>query len=122
MTGPIPAELGKLSTLKVLALGENQLTGPIPPELENLSNLEYLVLGRNHLTGPIPTELGNLSNLELLRLDDNRLTGELPVNLIQADLDWLGYVGNYRLCMPWLDSMQSWRRGIERVEGPNCPP
>ena len=121
LDGPIPPELGNLSNPEVLNLAVNELTGPIPPELGNLSNLESLNFVDNRLTGPIPPELGNLSNLELLRLDANRLTGELPVSLMQADLDYWGYVGNYRLCMPWLDSMQNWRREIKRVEGPNCP-
>jgi hypothetical protein len=81
-----------------LVVDENQLTGPIPSELGRLTSLEYLsigkfatisrselvtirllasflqfisytvVVGDNQLTGPIPTELGRLTSLETLYL------------------------------------------------------
>ena len=57
----------------------NQLTGPIPAELSRLSNLEYLSLETNELTGPIPAELGRLRNLQTLELADNQLTGAIPI-------------------------------------------
>ena len=81
LTGPVPPELGNLSSLVVLGLGESELTGPVPPELGNLSSLVSLVLGGNALTGPIPPELGNLSSLEYLFLYENELTGPIPPEL-----------------------------------------
>ena len=39
LIGIIPKELGMLKFLKVLDLGMNQMTGPIPPELGNLSSV-----------------------------------------------------------------------------------
>ena len=81
MTGEIPKELGSLTSLKRLELGNNKLTGEIPMELGNLSNLETLLLHSNRLDGEIPTELGNLGNLEALVLSSNRLTGEIPTEL-----------------------------------------
>ncbi len=82
LTGSIPNELGNLSNLRDLDLGENGLTGSIPPQLENLSNLEKLDLSNNDLTGTIPSELGNLSNLEEdLNLSNNDLTGTIPTEL-----------------------------------------
>ena len=145
LSGPIPPELGNLSNLTELSLGRNQLSGPIPPELGNLSNLTELSLGRNQLSGPIPPELGKMSNLKSLGLSDNRLTGtvppelgnlsnltelllydnglkgQLPLSLTQTALDRLGYEGNDGLCMlRRVDSVQSWRKGLSFVEGPNC--
>ena len=79
--GPIPSELGSLSSLVVLELYENELTGPIPPELGNLSNLIHLDLSHNQLTGPIPPELGRLTHITELRLWDNQLTGPIPEEL-----------------------------------------
>ena len=81
LTGPIPSELGGLSSLRTLWLADNQLTGPIPPELGDLSSLWTLRLSRNHLTGPIPLELGKLTSLRGLSLYNNRLTGPIPLEL-----------------------------------------
>ena len=75
LTGPIPAELGDLSSLTALNLSLNQLTGPIPAELGDLSSLTRLSLSSNELTGPIPAELGDLSSLTVLSLHNNQLTG-----------------------------------------------
>ncbi len=79
--GPIPPELGGLTSLRELNLGDNGLTGPIPSELGNLTNLTRLRLLDNHLTGPIPPELGNLTSLRTLDLEENRLTGPIPPEL-----------------------------------------
>ena len=79
--GPIPPELGSLTSLRELDLGDNGLTGPTPSELGNLTNLTKLRLLDNHLTGPIPPELGNLTSLRTLDLGGNRLTGPIPPEL-----------------------------------------
>ena len=81
LTGELPAEVGSLSNLQRLELGNNKLTGEIPTELGRLSNLQRLELSNNKLTGEIPTELGSLGNLELLLLGSNQLTGEIPMEL-----------------------------------------
>ena len=81
--GLIPPELGNLTNLKKLTLGNNELTGPIPPELGNLTNLTFLSLSSNELTGPIPPELGQLTQLEILEISHNRLTGPIPSELGQ---------------------------------------
>ena len=96
LAGPIPSELGSLSSLTELQLLGNELTGPIPAELSNLSNLTLLSLGDNQLTGPIPSELGNLANLSRLGLEGNQLTGTIPSELgnLAANLQVLGLGGN----------------------------
>ena len=81
LTGEIPAALGDLARLEMLALVGNQLTGPIPPELGNLTDLRLLALPGNQLTGVVPAQLGNLSRLEGLYLWDNDLSGNIPVEL-----------------------------------------
>jgi len=94
LSGSIPPELGNLSMLEELILGDDQLSGSIPPELGNLYNLEILCLGLNRLSGSIPPELGNLNKLEELRLGYNQLSGIIPPEL-----------GNlYNLEFLWLDS------------------
>ena len=95
LTGPIPPELGNLANLTELWLDDNELSGPIPPELGNLANLTGLYLGNNILTGPIPPELGNLANLTWLYLFDNVLTGPIPPELGNlANLTSLYLIGN----------------------------
>ena len=86
LTGPIPAELGSLTSLEILALGGNQLTGPIPTWLGNLTNLEEVYLWGNPLTGQIPSQLASLTNLRELHLSSNQLTGTIPT--------WLGSLAN----------------------------
>ena len=81
LTGPIPPELGDLTSLTKLNLPANVLTGPIPPELGNLTRLTKLDLNFNVLTGPIPPELGNLTSLKELKLNFNALTGPIPPEL-----------------------------------------
>ena len=91
----IPPELGNLPNLQDLQLSFNQLTGPIPRELGNLANLQRLDLTENQLTGPIPSELGNLTNLTGLFLHINQLTGEVPPQLGNlANLQRLSLSGN----------------------------
>ena len=122
LVGPIPAELGKLSELRVLNLIQNRLSGPIapelgklsslvrlwlawneltdiPPELGDLANLESMYLAGNRFTGAIPRELGNLSNLTGLDLSASGLTGSIPAelgnlsSLLLLNLSWNGLTG-----------------------------
>ena len=81
LSGPIPAELGRLTSVSALWLSDNQLSGPIPSELGSLTGLRGLGLGGNQLTGRIPAELGNLTSLAALELHDNQLTGQVPAAL-----------------------------------------
>ena len=95
LSGPIPPELGSLSSLKVLSLNDNNLSGPIPPELGNLDSVTSLSLSDNDLLGQIPPELGNLGSLRWLSLRNNDLSGSIPPELGNlASLTWLGLVNN----------------------------
>ena len=120
LTGQIPPELGRLTYLEGIYLGNpntvcsagecrevderehSRLTGPIPAELGDLSNLEQLWLDENQLTGGIPPELGNLANLEELLLSDNNLSGEIPAELGDlSNLEQLWLSGNQLTgCIP----------------------
>ena len=71
----LPAEIGNLTSLRSLFLGDNQLT-ELPPEIGNLTSLKSLSLYRNQLT-ELPPEIGNLTSLTGLSLYRNQLT-ELP--------------------------------------------
>ncbi|KAL8210749.1 hypothetical protein R6Q57_005186 [Mikania cordata] len=76
--GSIPHELGRLSRLRVLVLYENKLNGVIPTNLSSCSNLENLSIGFNKLVGSIPKEISFLSKLTSFAIHYNRLTGGIP--------------------------------------------
>ena len=102
ITGEIPLELSRLTRLEVLDLGYSEVSGAIPGWLGNLTRLRLLYLDGNQFTGGIPAELGNLTHLEVLTLHDNELTGAIPPELGNLDnLQWLTFAGN-RLtgCVP----------------------
>ena len=81
LRGSIPPGLAGLTSLESLFLYNNRLTGPVPEELGSLTGLKVLELGGNELSGPIPAELGRLSDLEGLFLHDNRFSGPIPKEL-----------------------------------------
>ena len=76
LTGPIPAELGKLSRLWRLHLQNNELTGSVPAELGQLSELQEFGFRGNRLTGAVPTELSHLPDVYVLNLHARRITPE----------------------------------------------
>ncbi|RZB60790.1 receptor-like protein EIX2 [Glycine soja] len=77
--GSIPSDLGKLTHLLSLDLGNNYLLqGQIPYQLGNLTHLQYLDLSGNYLDGELPYQLGNLSQLRYLDLGWNSFSGALP--------------------------------------------
>ncbi|XP_061361929.1 probable leucine-rich repeat receptor-like serine/threonine-protein kinase At3g14840 isoform X2 [Gastrolobium bilobum] len=83
VTGPIPKELGNITTLKSLVLEFNQLSGNLPPELGNLTHLERLLLTSNNFTGELPATFSSLTTLKHVRIGDNQFSGALP-NFIQS--------------------------------------
>ena len=121
LSGPIPPELGSLTNLTSLSLTGNQLTGSIPPELGNLTNLTDLFLVSNQMNGTIPHELGNLTNLKYLFLQDNQLSGPLPQSLARlSGLRIFRFKNNPGLCAPTNTDFQVWLEGIPSRSGPNC--
>ena len=104
-----------------LVLFSNDLTGPIPPELGNLTSLEELRLEGNDLTGPIPPGFGNLTSLTGLYLSGNSgMAGILPTELTGLGrLETLLAVGT-DLCAPSNPGFQAWLGAIYRLRVATC--
>ena len=78
LSGPIPLNIGELSSLKVLAVSGNLLNGSIPSSISKLKNLEIVDLSDNHLSGKIPMHWNDLQLLEVIDLSMNKLSGGIP--------------------------------------------
>ena len=70
--GAVPAEIGQLTSLKMLSFWNNQLTS-VPAEIGQLTSLTHLTLGFNQLTS-VPAEIGQLTSLSYLSLGYNQIT------------------------------------------------
>ena len=81
LTGTITPEIGLLSNLTYLDLGENQIQSVIPSSIYQLTSLEYLYLHQNQLTGSISEDIAQLDSLINLYLNENQLTGTFPRGL-----------------------------------------
>ncbi|KAJ9671358.1 hypothetical protein PVL29_025179 [Vitis rotundifolia] len=82
LTGPIPKELGNISTLANFSVEFNQLSGVLPPELGNLPSIKKMHLTSNKFTGELPETFAKLTTLKDFRIGDNNFTGTIP-KLIQ---------------------------------------
>ncbi|KAM7477962.1 hypothetical protein LguiA_026175 [Lonicera macranthoides] len=68
-----------LTNLKELDLSEVDISSQVPENLGNLTSLRSLILGNCGLYGEFPTAIFHLPNLEILSTQDNEnLTGSLP--------------------------------------------
>lgn len=79
--GPLPDEIGRLSSLEILNMSSNFLYGSIPREVSLLTSLQTLVLDDNMLAGRLPGWLGSLPLLTYLSLKNNSFNGSLPTSV-----------------------------------------
>ena len=95
LNGLIPEEVGLLSLLTVLNLGENDLSPQrLPDWIWGLTPLTVLNLNGLHLTGTIPTFVGNLSQLQKLTVAFNKLSGTIPTEIGILTILTLLFFGN----------------------------
>lgn len=94
----LPPEIGELSALTQLYLGNNKLS-TLPAEVGELSALTTLDLKSNQI-GSLPPEIGKLSALTRLGLDGNQLTTLPPEIGELSALVWLDIGRNSLRCLP----------------------
>ena len=71
LTGNLPSEISKLTSLRTLNLAFNKLEGKLPKTLTEMTSLETLQLFSNNFSGAIPTDIGRMENLKTLELYNN---------------------------------------------------
>ncbi|KAK0578742.1 hypothetical protein LWI29_015517 [Acer saccharum] len=81
LAGTIPPQLGNLSFLQVLAIGNNSFFGSLPDELAQLRRLKRINFMFNSFHIEIPSWFGTLSKLQYLFLNNNNLVGTIPLSL-----------------------------------------
>ncbi|KAL5550389.1 hypothetical protein UlMin_000565 [Ulmus minor] len=102
--GPIPKEIGELTSLYTLNLSSNSLSGKMPTSLGYLQSVESLDLSRNHLNGNIPPSLTKLNFLSHLNLSFNQLVGSIPFGSQFQTFSADSFMGNEGLCGPPLNN------------------
>ncbi|KAL8499026.1 hypothetical protein ACS0TY_022113 [Phlomoides rotata] len=71
--------LTSLTSLKLLAIGDNPLGGVLSPSIGNLSSsLQIFDAPYCNFKGTVPNDIGNLTNLVSLQLRNNDLSGIIP--------------------------------------------
>ncbi|KAF8398364.1 hypothetical protein HHK36_017291 [Tetracentron sinense] len=80
---PIPASLGRLSLLRELGLGGNELNGTLPDTLGQFSKLVIFDVSNNNLMGNVSeSHFSKLSNLKFLHLSSNSLVLNVSSNWV----------------------------------------
>lgn len=81
LSGTIPTELGRLSSVECFWWNGNYFSGTIPTEFSRLKRLSQVKISENYLSGTLPTELGQISQLSYLHLEYNYISGTIPTQV-----------------------------------------
>ncbi|KAL9680186.1 hypothetical protein QQ045_018064 [Rhodiola kirilowii] len=93
--GFLTQQIGNLTELTVLGLGNNMFRGPMPESISKLVKLTTLSLPGNYFTGTFPKRFGNLKQLQVIDVSHNRLSGLIPPMISEfRSLNILRLAGN----------------------------
>ncbi|XP_065851311.1 receptor kinase-like protein Xa21 [Euphorbia lathyris] len=81
LKGSIPKTIRKMRKLQALYLYSNRIQGSIPSEICGLQRLSEILFGENELYGNIPSCLSNLTSIGKLYLESNKLNSTIPSTL-----------------------------------------
>lgn len=80
--GKIPSNsLGKIQSLRVLSLHDNNLSGQFPKDFDNLQKLSNVYLHNNEFSGKFPSSVTKWIKLFTLDLSNNKFTGTIPSDI-----------------------------------------
>ncbi|MCF8359092.1 MAG: T9SS type A sorting domain-containing protein [Prolixibacteraceae bacterium] len=95
VTGQLPTEIGDLTALDSLNLGNNDINFTLPVELWNLTEMQVLYLYNNSFSDTMPAQIGYLTKIKKLSLAGNELSGDIPPQIgLLTDLENLNFGGN----------------------------
>ena len=104
LEGRIPEDsLEELTMLRTFTTSANFFTGPIPSQIGLLSSLTFLRLDDNAFTGALPSEIGNMPKLRLLWMDGLSLSTTIPSeigNLRESLWFWFAQGAGLKGAMP----------------------
>ncbi|XP_023525589.1 receptor protein kinase CLAVATA1-like [Cucurbita pepo subsp. pepo] len=145
LTGVIPFEMAKLTSLKTLNLSNNlfrdrlpaeitlgmmelevfdvynnNFSGMLPVEFVKLKKLKYLDLGGNFFTGQIPEAYSEMEMLEFLSLRGNALSGRLPASLARLKNLTHLYAGYYNHYDGGIPAVFGTLSALELLDLGNC--
>ncbi|KAI8828098.1 hypothetical protein BJ741DRAFT_670506 [Chytriomyces cf. hyalinus JEL632] len=106
LSGPLPTEIGLLTSLESLDLSHNQSCGEIPESFGNVTRLQSLSLSDNCFSGETSKSIGNLVHLGRLNLSHNQLSGEIPPIFMLSNLSSL-QLNNNNLVGPFHQNLGS---------------
>ncbi|KAL7584654.1 hypothetical protein Lser_V15G42792 [Lactuca serriola] len=119
LSGPLDDSLGKLQSLSVIRLANNNLNASVPDFFGKFRNLTTLHLGACNLHGTFPTKVLQLQHLQILDLSVNRnLHGSLPGFPVNRSLTSL-VLSNTNLSGEIPESIGN-LKSLSRIELPNC--
>jgi Leucine-rich repeat (LRR) protein len=82
MQSSISTEIGRLTNLEQLFMGGTfRVYGPLPTEIGLLTSLQALDLKSNMLSGTVPSTMGAMISLFTVDFTGNQMDGELPTEL-----------------------------------------
>ncbi|KAM6577790.1 hypothetical protein CsatB_029627 [Cannabis sativa] len=118
-TGPLKIENVSSSRLEYFSLNRNKLNGKIPSSISKLTNLRSLFLGSNNLTGNC--EFDMFSKLSVLDLSNNNLNGTHPQcfgNLLsQLDIRHNNFHGSISAICTDVCNLKVLKIGSNQLEG-----
>ena len=83
MVGEIPFEIGNLTSLTELSLGNNSFNGIVPIENTYLNKLTILLISNNNFEPEIDERIAQISSLKYYELSSPKIkTSKIPQNTI----------------------------------------